>query len=74
MVRVRPDHVPGVTITRVVDGGSAMLAQTPYTLTIPTPFAGTHRIDVRFAGANVSFAMQPGTRVRVYASGWIEPY
>ena len=74
VVRVRPDHVPGVTLSRVVDGGSAMLAQTPYPLTIPTPYGGTHRVDVRFAGANVSFAMEPGARVRVYANGRIEPF
>jgi len=74
VVRVRPDHVPGVTLTRVVDGGSAMLAQTPYPLMIPTPYAGPHRVDVRFAGASVSFTMQPGGRVRVYANGRTEPY
>ncbi len=74
VVRVRPDRVPGVTLSRVVDGGSAMLAQTPYPLTIPTPYPGPHRVDVRFAGANVSFTMQPGDRVRVYANGRIEPY
>lgn len=74
VVRVRPEHVPGVTLTRVVDGGSAMLAQGPYPLTIPTPYPGPHRIDVRFAGANVSFVMQPGAKVRVYASGRIEPF
>ncbi len=74
VVRIRPDHVPGVTLTRVVDGGSAMLAQGPYPLTIPTPYPGPHRVDVRFAGANVSFTMQPGTRVRVYANGHIETF
>ena len=74
VVRVRPENVPGVTLTRVVDGGSAMLAQTPYPLMIPTPYPGPHRVDVRFAGANVSFTMQPGGRVRVYANGRTEPY
>lgn len=74
VVRVRPDHAPGVTLTRVVDGGSAMLAQGPYPLTIPTPYPGPHRVDVRFAGANVSFVMQPGAKVRVYASGRIETF
>ena len=40
VVRIRPDSAPGVTMTRVVDGGSGMLAQTPYPLTIPTPYRG----------------------------------
>jgi len=74
VVRVRPEHFPGVTLTRVVDGGSAMLAQGPYPLTIPTPYPGPHRVDVRFAGANVSFMMQPGSKVRVYASGRTETF
>jgi hypothetical protein len=74
VVRVRPEHVPGVTLTRVVDAGSGLLAQNPYPLTIPTPYPGPHRVDVRFAGANASFTMQPGTRVRVYASGSVETF
>jgi hypothetical protein len=69
VVRVRPDAAPGVTLTRAVDGGSGMLAQTPYPLVVPTPWAGTHRVEVRFAAGTVAFAMNPGERVRVYADG-----
>ena len=61
-------------MTRVVDGGSAILSQTPYALTVPTPYPGLHRVDVRFAGSTVTFAMKPGARVRVYANGKVEPY
>jgi hypothetical protein len=74
VVHVRPDSAPGVTMTRVVDGGSGILSQTPYALTVPTPYPGLHRVDVRFAGSTVTFAMKPGARVRVYASGKVEPY
>ena len=74
VARIRPDSMPGVTMTRVVDGGSGFLSQTPYTLTVPTPYAGTHRIDVRFAASTVSFAMQPGERIRVYADGRTESF
>jgi len=58
-------------MTRIVDGGSGMLAQTPYPLTVPTPYVGTHHVDVRFAGATFTFSMRPGERVRVFANGHI---
>jgi hypothetical protein len=70
-MRIRPDNPQGVTMTRIVDGGSGMLAQTPYPLTVPTPYVGTHHVDVRFAGATFTFSMQPGERVRVFANGHI---
>ena len=71
VVHVRPGNAPSVTMTRVVDSGSGILAQTPYPLTVPTPYAGTHRVDVRFAGATFTFSMRPGERVRVFANGHI---
>ena len=74
VVHVRSGSVQSVTMTRVVDGGSGILAQTPYEITIPTPYAGVHRIDVRFAGAIVSFSMRPGERMRVFANGRIESF
>ena len=74
VVRIRPNSAGAVTMTRVVDGGSAILSQTPYALTVPTPCPGTHRVDVRFAGSTVTFAMQPGQRARVYSSGRVETY
>ena len=69
VLHIRPPNVPGVTMTRVVDGGSGMLAQSPYPITVPTPYGGLHHVDVRFAGTTVSFTMQPGQRMRVYADG-----
>ena len=74
VAHVRPASAPGVTMTRIVDGGSGMLSQNPYPLTIPTPYPGTHRVDVRFAGSTVSFSMQPGQRIRVYADGRTESF
>ena len=74
VVRINPESAPGTTLMRVVEGGSAMLSQTPYALTIPTPYPGKHRIEVRFASSTVAFSMQAGARVRVYASGKTESY
>ena len=74
VAHIRPDSMPGVTMTRVVDGGSGLLSQTPYPITVPTPYAGTHRVDVRFAGAIVSFSMRPGERIRVFANGRTEKF
>ena len=74
VARIRPGGSPGVTMTRIVDGGSGILAQTPYTLTIPTPWKGPHQVDVRFAGGTVSFSMHPGERIRVYADGRTEAF
>lgn len=74
VARIRPDSAPGVTMTRVVDGGSGMLAQTPYPITVPTPHAGTHRVNVRFGSGTVSFSMLPGQRIRVYADGRTEAF
>jgi hypothetical protein len=74
VARIRPGSSPRVTMTRIVDGGSGILAQTPYTLTVPTPWPGPHQVDVRFAGGTVSFSMQPGERIRVYADGRTEAF
>ncbi|MEO8674936.1 MAG: VCBS repeat-containing protein [Casimicrobiaceae bacterium] len=74
VVRIRPGSASGVTLTRVVDGGSGILAQTPYTLTIPTPWPGQHQVDVRFGSGTVSFSMQAGERIRVYADGRTEAF
>jgi hypothetical protein len=60
-------------MTRVVDGGSGLLAQTPYPITIPTPYRGTHRVDVQF-GWGRDLWMQPGQRKRVFADGRTEAF
>ena len=41
---------------------------------LPTPYSGTHRVDVQFAVGVVSFSMQPGERKRVFADGRIEAF
>ena len=74
VVRVRPDAAAGVTYTRVVDGGSGLLAQTPYALTIPTMYSGTHQVSVRFAASTVTFSAVPGQRLRVYPDGKVRLY
>ncbi len=74
VARIRPGVAAGVTMTRVVDGGSGFLSQTPYALTVPTPYPGTHDIAVRFASGTVHFPMLPGQRVRVYADGRTEAF
>jgi hypothetical protein len=74
VVHILPASLPDVTMTRVVDGGSGLLAQTPFPITVPTPYPGTHRVDVQFAGGVVSFWMQPGERKRQYADGRSEAF
>jgi hypothetical protein len=74
VVRIRPVSAASVTMTRVVDGGSGLLAQTPYPITVPTPYRGTHRVDVQFAGGVVTFWMQPGERKRLFADGRTETF
>src|SRR4029453_10569249 len=60
VVNIRPDSTPGVPMTRFFDGGSGFLSQTPYPITVPTPYVGLHHVDVGFAGRIVTFSMQPG--------------
>ncbi len=74
VARIRPDGAAGITLTRVVDGGSGLLAQTPYALTVATPYGSTHHVAVRFATSTVTFDMKPGQRVRVYVDGRTELY
>jgi hypothetical protein len=62
VVRVRPDRAPGVTMTRIVDGGSAILSQTPYALASPRPIRHPSRAVVSRADLT---AMEPGARMRV---------
>jgi hypothetical protein len=74
VVHIHPVSQPSVTMTRIVDSGSGLLSQTPYPITVPTPYGGTHRVDVQFAGGVVSFSMQPGERTRVFADGRTEAF
>jgi hypothetical protein len=76
-VRVFPRSAPGVVLTRVVDGGSGYMSQTPYTLQIATPFRRPHRVKVSLAPAgdgtprSVSFQMRPGRHAEVHADGTV---
>jgi hypothetical protein len=74
VVRVTPSAASGTTMTRVVDGGSGMLAQGAYPLTVHTPWAGNHRVEVRYATGVVAFDAAPGARLRVFPDGHVEAF
>jgi len=74
VVRVTPSAASGTTMTRVVDGGSGMLAQGAYPLTVHTPWGGNHRVEVRYATGLVAFDAAPGARVRVFPDGHVEAF
>ena len=69
VVRVRPRAAPGVTYTRVVDGGSGFLSVNQYPLLIGTPYSGQFDVTVRFAGGVRTFVVSSGQRVRLFADG-----
>jgi len=71
VVKVSPLAQPGVTFTRVVDGGSGWLSQTQYPLLIGTPYPGRHQVQVFYAGKTVTFTMLPGHTAHVSADGTI---
>jgi len=72
VVGVSPVSRPNVIMTRVVDGGSGYLSQGQYPLLVGTPYAGPHRVAVRFADRLFTFDMQPGQTARVFADGRVE--
>jgi hypothetical protein len=69
VVRVTPRAAPGVTYTRVVDGGSGFLSVGPYPLLIGTPYTGAFDVTVRFADGVRTFVVNAGQRVRLFADG-----
>src|SRR5262249_12731553 len=69
VVKVSPLAQPGVTFTRVVDGGSGYMSQTQYPLLIGTPYPGRHQVQVFYAGKTVTFTMLPGHTAQVFADG-----
>ena len=69
VVRVQPRNAPGVTYTRVVDGGSGFLTVNQYPILIGTPHSGTFDVTVRFADAERHFVVQAGQRMRLFADG-----
>jgi hypothetical protein len=67
MVQISPVSDPSVVFTRVVDGGSGYLSQTPYTINVGTPYFGPHTVKVYYAGGVVSSVVAyPGQLVEVY--------
>ncbi len=49
-VRVRPLASPGVTMTRVVDGGAGYQTQTDYDVLVAAPWVGEYEVSVHFKG------------------------
>jgi hypothetical protein len=73
VVRVTPAAAPGVTYTRVVDGGSSFVTQNQYPLLVGTPYTGSFTVSVRLADRTVTFTMNSGERRRVYPDGTVQP-
>jgi hypothetical protein len=76
MVRIRPRGAHRVRLTRLVDGGSGLMAQAPYRLLVPTPYAGPHRVTAFFGpeggkARRVTFRMRPGEHAEVHADGTV---
>jgi hypothetical protein len=72
VVRIVPAAAPGVTYTRVVDGGSGFLSVNQYPLLVGTPYGGAFTVAVRFDDRTVTFTMNAGERRRVHRSGLVE--
>ena len=71
VVRIVPAAAPGVTYTRIVDGGSGFLSQNQYTLLVGTPYAGAFTVSVRFDHGTVTFTMNAGEKRRVSRNGQV---
>ena len=69
VVRVRPRQAPGVTYTRVVDGGSSLLSMNQYPILIGTPYDGDFDVTVRFADGERTWVVRAGERARLFADG-----
>ena len=75
-VRIRPRRASRLSLTRLVDGGSGLMGQSPYRLVVPTPFDGVHRVTAWFgpeggAARRVTFRMRPGEHAEVHADGTV---
>ncbi len=71
VVRIVPAAAPGITYTRIVDGGSGFLSQNQYALLVGTPYAGTFTVSVRFDHRTVTFTMNAGEKRRVSRNGQV---
>ena len=70
----------GVTMTRVVDGGSGYMAQNQYPLLVGTDYAGAQTVSVTYAPAVpggppqiVTFSIMPGQNANVYEPSAANP-
>jgi hypothetical protein len=72
-VRLRPRGRPSTTLRRMVDAGSAYMAQHGYDLRVATPWPGAYDLEVRFADGWISAVVQPGDVVTIHADGRVVP-
>jgi len=73
IVRVRPLNGPQRTMTRVVESGSAYMAQNGYDLLVAAPWPGEYEVSVRFAGGWVRTTARAGDELVVHANGAVLP-
>lgn len=73
IVRVRPLSGPQRTMTRVVESGSAYMAQNGYDLLVAAPWPGDYEVAVRFAGGWVRTTARAGRQLTIHADGTVVP-
>lgn len=73
IVRVRPVDGPDRTMLRVIESGSAYMAQNGYDLLVAAPWPGGYEVSVRFPGGWVRTTARAGDAMTIYASGAIVP-
>jgi hypothetical protein len=69
IVRITPQEAPGRIMTRVIESGSGLRAQSQYDLLVGAPWPGEYDIAVRFAGGTVNATAEPGDDLTIFADG-----
>jgi len=69
VVRVTPQDQPNRIMTRVVESGSGLHAQSQYDLLVGAPWFGEYDVSVRFAGGVVNATAEPGDSLTIFADG-----
>ena len=72
VVRVVPVTAPTRIMTRVVDSGSGLRAQSMYDILIGAPWPGDYTVTVGFAGGEVTATLKAGDRKVVFPDGSVE--